>query len=50
MGNLLALGNVSPKVSIKQGWDNPSGNDVYNLEKSLHVDGQNKVLGCVING
>ncbi len=49
VSNLLALGSVTPKVSVKQGWNNPAGNDVYNLEKSLHVDGQNKVLGCVIN-
>lgn len=47
--NLLALGGVSPQVAVKQGTNNPAGADVYNLEKSLHVDGQNKYLGCVIN-
>jgi hypothetical protein len=41
---------VTPKAAVKQNWNNPAGNDVYNLEKSLHVDGQNKYLGCVING
>lgn len=50
VSNLLALGNVAPKVAVKQNWNNPGGDDVYNLEKSLHVDGQNRYLGCVING
>ena len=47
--NLVALGGVTPRVAVKQGWNNPTGNDVYNLEKSLHVSGQNKIVGCVIN-
>jgi hypothetical protein len=50
VSNLLALGGVTPKVAVKQNWNNPGGNDVYNLEKSLHVDGQNRYLGCVVNG
>jgi hypothetical protein len=47
--NLVALGGVTPKVAVKQGWNNPAGTDVYNLEKSVHVDGQNMYVGCVIN-
>jgi hypothetical protein len=49
VGNLVALGGVTPKVAVKQGWSNPAGTDVYNLEKSLHVDGGNMYLGCVVN-
>jgi len=47
--NLMALGGVVPKVAIKQGHDNPDGTDVYNLEKTLRVDGNIRYLTCVVN-
>lgn len=47
--NLLALGGVAPKVAVKQGWNNPTGTDVYNLEKSMRVDGAIRYLTCVTN-
>lgn len=47
--NLLALGGVTPKVAVKQGWNNPNGTDVYNLEKSMRVDGAIRYLTCVTN-
>jgi len=47
--NLVALGGVTPKVAVKQGHDNPDGEDVFNLEKSLRIDGGIKYLTCVVN-
>lgn len=47
--NLLALGGVTPKVAVKQGSNNPDGTDVYNLEKSLRIDGNTQYLSCVVN-
>ncbi len=49
--NLMALGGVTPKVRVLQGFDaDPvSGPEVYNLEKARFVDGGNVYLGCIVN-
>ncbi len=49
--NLVALGGVTPKVRVLQGFDaDPqSSPDVYNLEKARFVDGSNVYLACIVN-
>ena len=49
--NLVALGGVTPKVQVLQGFegDPQSTPEVYNLEKARFVDGRNVYLACVLN-
>jgi hypothetical protein len=49
--NLMALGGVTPKVQVLQGFDAVPGEtpEVYNLEKARFVDGDNVYLACILN-
>ena len=49
--NLVALGGVTPKVQVFQGFDADPATapEVYNLEKARFVDGGNVYLACVLN-